>query len=474
MVKEQKKINWFFNLVYFLIDLVIICLILMGPISCRRIASEGIMVGVGEEIITPPIGTPMAGYRRTDVSKGVHDDLYARSLILDRKDGQPILMMSLGIINLDYSYMDRIRNMINERTGIPKENIIISCTHTHSGPQISAGEYLEFLIERSVASALKAWENRVPGKIGTGSTVSLEVGRNDRRLEYGGLHPDPEVGIIKIENTKGKLLGLAFNYGCHPSALDLHNLEFTEDWPHYAIQKIKSEIGQNVWVAYFQSAQGDIKVGYSAELSAVGAEMPIRNFWWAEIKGKQMAEAVLKVLPDIITSNQHEIKVASDFFEFPLRESFPLSVKEAEMQLKMAQTKLAEMEKKAESIGKRVLDNYKVEVFLAELALNTARWVEKNPNPAPVPYYQQAVRIGDAIFVTFPCEVFSEIGLKVKKKSPLEKTFIIGLAGGRGGYIPTAEEYLEGGYAAVMTIYSPKCEEALINSSLNLISRVVN
>ena len=85
---------------------------------------------------------------------------------------------------------------------------------------------------------------------------------------------------------------------------------------------------------------------------------------------------------------------------------------------------------------------------------------------------QQAVRIGDTVFVTFPNEVFSEIGLRVKQQSPFEKTFVIGLAAGHGGYIPTAAEYIEGGYAADMTGFSPKCEQVLIDTSRELISRL--
>jgi hypothetical protein len=130
------------------------------------------------------------------------------------------------------------------------------------------------------------------------------------------------------------------------------------------------------------------------------------------------------------------------------------------------------MEKKTDTIGKRVLDAYRVEEFLARLTLGTAKWVESHPNPAPVSLEQQAVRIGDAVFVTFPAEVFTEIGLKVKQQSPVKKTFVIGLASGHGGYMPTAAEYLEGGYAAVMTTYSPKCEQVCIDASLGLINKV--
>ena len=83
-------------------------------------------------------------------------------------------------------------------------------------------------------------------------------------------------------------------------------------------------------MAFFQSAQGDIKVGYTAELSAVGAEMPIRNFWYAEVKGKQMAEAVARALPGIATSANPDIRVASGFVDLPLRDSYPMTAKEAE------------------------------------------------------------------------------------------------------------------------------------------------
>ena len=95
-----------------------------------------------------------------------------------------------------------------------------------------------------MASAVKAWETRVPGRIGIASTKVLELGRNRRRLLYGGLHPDPEVAVIKVEDARGKLLGVAFNYGCHPSGIDWHNTLFTEDWPYYAIQGIKKQVGQ--------------------------------------------------------------------------------------------------------------------------------------------------------------------------------------------------------------------------------------
>ena len=433
--------------------------------------SGEVKVGVGETIITAPIGTAMAGYARTKPSDGVHDELHARSLVIEGADGTTVVFMTLAVVNISRNLFDQVRNGVNKETGVPVENIMISCTHTHSGPEIRGPEdaYSKLLVERSIACAVDAWKKRVPGRIGTDITRVFELGRNDRRMLYGGVHPDPTVGLIKVEDARGKLLGVAFNYGCHPSTLDLHSYKFTEDWPYYAIEGIKNKVGKDVWVAFYQSAQGDVKVGYTAELSAIGAAVPLRTFEYAELKGNQMSDAVLKALPAIKTARNVEVKATQKSFVFPARESFYLTVEEAQKQADEAAATLKKMEENSANIGKRRLDSFRVENYLAGLRLQAAKRVA-NPNRAKtITIYQQAFRIGDTAIVTFPCEVFSEIGLKVKQQSPVKKTFVIGLAGAMGGYLPTADEFLEDGYAALISPFSPMAEQSLIDSSEELI-----
>src|SRR5262249_35221417 len=57
--------------------------------------------------------------------------------------------------------------------------------------------------------------------------------------------------------------------------------------------------------------------------------------------------------------------------------------------------------------------------------------------PPKVKVIVQAIRIGELGIVAIPCEVFVEIGLEIKKKSPLRPTFTIELANGYNGYLPT-------------------------------------
>ncbi len=443
--------------------------------GCSTTEAPKIKVGVGETVITPQMNdVPMRGYAARN-STGVHDDLYARTLVIEGADGTSTALMTLALCNLSVPFMERIRDGINEKTGIPADNIIMSFTHTHSGPAVeqASKEYQDFLVERATASAVDAWNSRIPGRIGVGATQALGLGMNDRRMLHGGLHADPEVGVIKVEDANGKLMGVAFNYGCHPSTLDLHNLEFTEDWPYYSITGLKERLGEDVWVAYYQSAQGDAKVGYTAELSAVGADMyGLRSFQYAEYKGGLMVDPVVAALDTIATSGDPEITVAKQTLDLPRRESYPVTLQEALRNQKAAQDKLAEMEKKP-GIGKRVLDMYRVDVFLADQMVGGARRFENSDPSEPIrDILQQAVRIGDAVFVTFPNEVFTEIGKAVKDRSPYDKTFVIGLASGHGGYIPTAAEYSESGYAVNGSPFSPRCEQIVIDSSLELIGRV--
>jgi hypothetical protein len=469
-----------------LVSFLVIAMIVLAGCTADKAGTAGkaaMKVGVGETVITPAENMQMVGFARSQVSTGIHDDLHARSLVIEDAQGEAVVLMTVAIVGMSEEFGNDIRNGITAKTKIPTENIIISCTHTHAGPNVGryrqsesdsvAAKFNSVLLDRCIESAVQAWETRAPGRIGIAATEVFELGRNRRYLQYGGVHPDPEVAIIKIEDAKGKLLGVAFNYGCHPSGLDWSNTLFSEDWPYFAIQGIKKEVGEDVWVAYYQSAEGNINVGYTAELSAVGAEMPVRSYWYIEKKGNQMAEAVLKALPGITTAGDPVIETALDNFDYPLRDSYPISLEQAEKDARAAQVKLEALEKLPEFKGTRTLDKARVEVFSTNQRFSAARRYYGNKDrPATRRLEQQAVRIGDAVFVTFPGELFSDIGLKIKKGSLFEKTFVIGLTPGTGGYLPSADQFIDGDYEIDGSSYSPKTEEFCITSSLDLIERV--
>lgn len=474
----MKKGNWKKN--SFWMMAAFIMLFVFGRCTGKILSDPPkIKVGVGETIITPPnpVGHLMAGYDRgTTTSTGIHDNLYTRSIVVEGADGTAIVLMTVAVVNITEPMMDMIRAGVEKQTGIPFKNIAISSTHTHSGPVIGSPDssYGRFFVGRCIESAVQAWKSRVPGRIGFGSTEIFGLAMNDRTMNFGGMPIDPQAAVIKIEDAEGKLMGVFFNFGCHPSTLDLHNLLFTEDWPYFSIKGIKDKIGSKVIVGFFQSAQGDAKVGYQAELSAVGADMyGVRTFEYAEKKGRIMTDAVLKLLPSIKTSGDMVVRATYDHFNFPRRATYPYTHTEALRWQSEASAKLAEKEKMLGiKIGPRTLDTYKVDLWLANQAVDKSKVIESNPNPAPIRMPMQAIRLGNTVFVTFPSEVFTEIGLEVKKQSPYKNTFILGVAGDFGGYLPTAAEYLEQGYAVNGSPFAPECEQVIIRASHELINRV--
>ncbi|MBT6149618.1 MAG: hypothetical protein HOH74_29535, partial [Gemmatimonadetes bacterium] len=334
---------------------------------------SNIKIGLGETIITPGESVRMRGFARSQMSTGVHDHLHARSLLIEDAHGSTTILQSISLCGLTEDYATAIRAGVTEQTGIQGEGILISCTHTHAGPNVGGSHdtfnkqeveasiaspaYRQFLVDQCIASAVEAWQTRAPGRIGIDSTRVLELGRNRRTLLYGGVHPDPEVAVIRIEDADGKLRGIAFNYGCHPSALDWQNTLFSEDWPYYAIRDIKQDVGEHVWVGYYQAAQGDINVGYQSELSAVGVDMPVRTYDYIQTKGAQMAAAVLEALPDVVTSEDVAIDIAADRFDYPLRQSYPVTVEQAQEDADKAVQRLAQAQADIELQGTRRLDD---------------------------------------------------------------------------------------------------------------------
>lgn len=438
-------------------------------------SASSIRIGLGETTITPLDNMQMCGFAKSQVSTGVHDDLYARALALESPDGVPAIMMTLALVGFEGDYCQRMREAISDRTGVSVANIVISVTHTHAGPDVDNGgaAYQDHLISQAVTAAVTAWESRKPGKIGIDSMEVLELGRNRRRLLYGGIHPDPETTVIRVDESDGTLIGVAFNYACHPSGLDWQNTLFSEDWPYYTIKGIKECFGSHVWAAYFQGAMGDINVGYSAELSAVGVDMPVRTYWYMEVKGDQMAEALSISVPAIETTDAPVVAVVSGEFNYPLRQTFPVTLEQARADADAAKQRLADMEAQADTIGARHLDHARVDVFQAtqRLAIAEKFYASETP-PETRRIEQQAVRIGDAVFVTIPGEVFSEIGKAIKDGSPAEKTYVIGLVNTYWDYMPTAREYSEGDYEVDASPYSPEAGQVCVDSALELVRKV--
>lgn len=441
--------------------------------------------GIGKVCISPSPGAPLAGFAaRAEAAAGIHDDLFARALVLE-SGGTAIAFLSVDLLALPAAFIERVRAAIAARTGLEPEAIMIASTHTHAGPvtittffnpdESLDASYMERLFEAMVESAVVAWRDRFAARVGVGAGRVTGLGVNRRTPDK--LPVDEEVGIIKVdevENDDGEGAGVAggrtravlINHSCHPTVLGPDNLLVTGDFPAFAVERIESALGAGGFAMFTNGTQGNISVGHSSELSAIGIVTPGRTFERAAELGGRLAEAALAALPAIETTDRPQLGALSVRVGLPLKalptgERATAALRAAEAHLEILRAAQATPEE---------INQAKSERLYASITRYYAE--ETRSLNGHLPIELQGLRVGDAVFIAVPAEVFVEIGLEIKRRSE-RKVFIVGIANGYIGYLTTAAAHAVGGYEVVSSKCAPEAERVLIEEALELNRRLL-
>jgi len=425
--------------------------------------------GFSKVSISPPLGAPLAGFAaRQGVCEGIHDELFARALVLEN-NGKTIVFIGLDVLAVSSEFVNRVRAKIEQRTGIPNNSIMIASTHTHAGPVTVKTffnpegtldpDYMNSLAQAIEDSVSEAWEKRFPARAGVGSGFVSGIGVNRRTPDKKPI--DEEIGIIKIEDANGKLRAVFINYACHPTVLGSDNLLATGDFPNFAVEKIEQAIGADSFAMFVNGTQGNISVGHSSELSAIGVITPGRTFENAAELGYKLANATLEALSDISTKDSCELSAAIFLVNFPLKD-LPEIEKSAQT-FRKAKEDLARLSQ-TEAVPE-VLMKAKSQLLYASITNFYAQETASLDGHLPVEL--QAFRIGETVFLAVPAEVFVEIGLELKRRAA-HKTFIAGIANGYIGYFPTQTAYADGGYEVVSSKIAPQSESVFYREAIKL------
>src|SRR5256885_3158906 len=130
--------------------------------------------------IAPPLGTPMPGYFHERRAGAVHDPLFVRAFALEN-GGSRIAVAVCDLIGVKRAYLDRAKARIAETTGLAPEQVLISCTHTHTGAATGDDAYTEWLIGRIADAVRLAWERRGAAGGGGGRPPPERPGVQPRR-----------------------------------------------------------------------------------------------------------------------------------------------------------------------------------------------------------------------------------------------------------------------------------------------------
>jgi len=431
------------------------------------------LAGTAKIDITPSENVWMDGMIREHPSEGVHDPLFARALVLsnDENPASSFAVVSVDVCVLRTTEMNPLRERLEREVSIPASQLIVASTHTHSGPATAgvlnarADAYTDGLMDKLVEVVGQAAGSLRPVQVGVGRGLEDTISHYRRLLADNGKvvmnwepYPpehivgpmgeiDPDVGLLKVVGPEGENVCLLFNHAGHPNVLSGDNYLISAEYPGLAERILEGKYGG--MAMFFNGAQGTMDIDGLRD----------RDWEGMERVGKALAGAVKEAAPSIRPVGDAQLLFGSTRYTVPARQ-----ISDAEWQ--WAQEILAETGGKLQHLADGVGDDYKALLF--------SRLRAVQDRPIPVMQAGFAVgRPGDeaswGAFVSFPGEMFTEIGMEIKSKSPFEHTFIIGLANGQIGYLPTRKAIAEGGYAVSTRQTGDEAAEMVIDHSLVLL-----
>ncbi|HCN10705.1 MAG TPA: hypothetical protein DIT01_22495 [Lentisphaeria bacterium] len=409
-----------------------------------------LQAGFAKCAITPPPGLRMGGYRRRrEPASGVHDPLTANCLVVS--DGQQrVAFVVLDLISLFADTVAAIKTAVAEATGMDAAQCLVTCTHTHSGPDTiflsGGGEAVTAWcrgLPRTVAALVQqAIAVQRPVQVSVSRCAIDDVAWNRRllmrdgtvRLNLEAVNPaeikargpvDPTATIVVFEDGE-TVVGMLVNFTLHPAVLGEENLMYSRDFPGVAVDAIRNRHPDQPQVLFLNGAFGDINhVKTPGEWIATFAE--------AERIGNRIAEAVVPAIG-------RRCRVAAE----------PLSVTRKMVALERRPAPFADIEaanREIERLTDALREAPAPEAAALRYELSFAEETRDvmMANDACVAEIQ-VIRMGGIEVIGVPGELFVEDGLDLKRADPQRHSLIAGNANGYIGYLPLARSFAEGAY----------------------------
>jgi hypothetical protein len=423
--------------------------------------------------ITPSESVFLYGYPNVPRwSTGVHDPLLASALFL-ASGNERCLFLSTDAVFVDAALTARVRRRIVHL--VPPAGVMISATHTHSGPvtvdclpcshdknvpKADRG-YLARLEDALVNAAVQACTSAVPAEIGLSVADSTGLGTN-RRDPRGIIDTQMPALMVRSALSHAPVAVLVI-CNMHPTVLHEDSTLISGDFPGLARRYLQRHVlGANCPVLWNTGPAGNLSPRHVVRAN---------TFDEAHRLGKIAADAIALAIEKIASFETPSVKCYQESVELPLRR-FP-SPQQARETLMIAQNRLNTLRQSGAS--RQTVRTAECDWFgaqetltLSEAALDgRASAAAANCMPAEI----QLIRIGRWKFVGWPGEMFVEFGLQLKQASP--NTFPIAYANGElQGYLVTAQAAAEGGYEASNALFrSPESGQRLVQATIELIER---
>jgi len=427
-------------------------------------------VGAARTNITPPLGTHLAGDFCVRLAEDVLDELHAKAVVIE-SGKTTVAWVVCDLVAMERAEMDRIKRLASDATGIPVEQIMVACTHTHTGPDVrptksahpTTHAYLPWAIPKIADSVALAHRRLEPACVGHGAAACPEEVFNRRyhmtdgsvRMNPGYLNPDvaraagptdADIPFLVFQATDGRPLALVANYALHYVGGPFY-LSISADY-YGAFDRRMQELAGSDFVAVMTN-------GCSGDVNNIDVSHPAPSYPYPKAKVDAVADRVAGRVWEAwrqIANWQIEPRLAveTETFVFHRREVPAEELEQAR--------RIVEGQEEADKLDRAYAEGV--------LALQE--------QPIQQPTELQAFVLGEVGLVTLPGEIFCELGLTVKQRSPFSRTLPLSLANDWLGYIPPSRSFDEGGYELRTTVSAKAARgtgEALIAAAVALLKR---
>jgi len=434
------------------------------------------LIGQSRIDITPYINISMCGHGE-DRFTGLKDKLYATAIIFCQKEIK-VCLITADLIGFTKDFTDNVKSRISNLLRINKENIILCASHTHTGPDVmwplkskNNIRYINELKKKLVNVAKKADESLIESLIEVGvGKASIGINRRLKVKNVIQFAPNPkgvydrDVIVVKISSF-GELRGLIISHACHPTSEQ--GMVISADYPGKVRDLLKKRYGSRIIISFLLGCCGDVR-----------PNGPYKKGKWTPLTSKQLLkfkDTVVKVTEDIIEDKYPALSFIHSKIKLPMD---------------INRFNLSELKKRYESIARSIRKEGITEAdpkgkhyFLRYMkTLEKAIRIKVHKQSiAPVSLDIALLRIGKIIFVFLPGEVFTEIGLQIKK---LRKDCIIvpvALYNVLSPYSCTEKACKEGGFETKVSVFwygsqypfprSGKCEKIIVEKVSSLLGR---
>lgn len=437
-------------------------------------------VGSATVDLAPPPGLPLMGNYRDDYrARGLHDPLCAKAIVFRDSCGRNAALLALDVCMVDRDNVSSIRQLIRQGCSIDPDSVLIHATHTHSGPAMNGKIGMSDLVaphRREIdsmlaraADAIRAAVDRIrPVNVTIGRTTEQTVAFHRRLRDKAGstvmnweslghgFDPvqidqpwgpvDPELIALGVAD-KTHVVAAIVHFGLHPAILAGDNWLYSADFPGAMAEQLGKRYPEIDTAMFLNGCCGNVNhVDY-------GDRNQGRGFSLVERVGDRLAESAAVALRGSEPLGQGPIRVSRRFVSL---ERLPIS----DQQLRWCERVL----EKAETHPPSGQVDGLPDAYFAKLRLEMHR-VQDQPDTVEL----MAIRLGNAAVVGLPGELFCEIGMDVKSRSPATNTFVVGLANDAIGYLPNRAAFAAGGYETMLgsTFYMPGTAERIADVAVD-------